>query len=294
MSTRHHHNLYDLLHVEGRAVAVAAALVVALSLSLAAAGRGDPLAATADQLYRAQTVVTGQGEANRLTGFAACLEDVVIKVAAAGTLADGPRLQAAKANARDYVEAFSYHDQMSGTPTRDEQGTRDRPYDLTVNFDEAKIDGLLATLGLRPWSSHRPVLAVFVEMEQGARQYIVTSDMRQSDLQRDSLRAAADKRGMPIVLPNAAELSKSEITVATLPTLSAAALAAATAEQGGEIALLGRLVWSDQDLGWATEWRLEWQGEPHRWQLRGITFDEAFRRGISGAAQILSGNGKPG
>jgi uncharacterized protein len=295
MPTRHHHNLYDFLHVEGRAVTVAAAVVVALSVFLAAAAGGaDPLTAKADHLYRAQTVVTGQGEANRLTGFAACLEDVVIKVAAAGKLADDPRLEAAKANARDYIKAFSYHDQMSGTPTRDEQGTRDRPYDLTVDFDEARINSLLATFGLKPWSSHRPVLAVFVEMEQGARQYIVTSDMRQSDLQRDSLRAAADKRGMVIVLPTAEELSKSAITVATLPTLSASALASTTAEQGGEIPLVGRLVWSDEDLGWATEWQLKWRGEQHRWQLRGITFDEAFRRGISGAAQILSGNGQPG
>jgi hypothetical protein len=138
------------------------------------------------------------------------------------------------------------------------------------------------------------VLAVFVEMEQGARQYIVASDMRQSNLQRESLDAAAEKRGMPIVLPTAAQLSKSAITVATLPTLSASALASAVAEQGGEVALVGHLVWSDQDLGWATEWRLEWKGERHRWQLRGITFDEAFRRGISGAAQIMSGNGQPG
>jgi hypothetical protein len=27
--------------------------------------------------------------------------------------------------------------------------------------------------------------------------------------------------------------------------------------------------------------------------LRGFTFDETFRRGIGGAAQILSGNGDP-
>ena len=42
-----------------------------------------------------------------------------------------------------------------------------------------------------------------------------------------------------------------------------------------------------------TAWRMEWQGRPHRWQFRGVTFDEAFRRAIGGAAQILSGNGDP-
>ena len=293
MPAWHHHHLHDLLHLEGGALALVAALVATLSLWLAPTGRADPLPADAGHLYRARTAVTGQGEANRLTGFAACLEDVVIKVAATGKLVGDPRLEAAKADARSYVKAFSYHDQMSGTPTRDEQGTRDRPYDLTVDFDQARIDGLLATLGLKPWSSHRPVLAVFVAMEQGARQYIVTSDTRQSDLQRDSLLAAADKRGMPIVLPTTAQLSKAAISAPVLPTLSAAALAPLTAEQGGEIALVGHLVWSDLDLGWATEWRLDWQGRPHRWRLRGITFDEAFRSGLAGAAQILAGNGEP-
>jgi len=293
MPTGHYHDLHDLMHLEGRALARVTAVVLALLLPIAATGRADQLAADQAHLYRAQTAVTGQGEANRLIGFGACLADVVIKVAGSGRLADDPRLEDARAHARDYVKGYSYHDQMSGTPTRDEQGTRDRPYDLTVDFDPARVDDLLSRLGLKPWSSHRPVLAIFVEMEQGARQYIVTSDTRQSELQRDSLLAAAEKRGMPIVLPTAEMLARSAITAAALPTLSAQALASATAAQGGEIALVGHLVWSDQDLGWATEWRLDWQGQPHRWQLRGITFDEAFRRGIGGAAQILAGNGDP-
>jgi len=38
---------------------------------------------------------------------------------------------------------------------------------------------------------------------------------------------------------------------------------------------------------------MAWQGRPHRWRFRSVTFDEAFRRAIGGAAQILSGNGDP-
>jgi hypothetical protein len=252
------------------------------------------IAFAADDLYRAQTVVTGQGEPNRLIGFGACLEDVLIKVSGVQTLSGDRRLTAYKANANEFVRAFEYHDQFSGKPHRDEQGTRDRPYDLTVDFDQAKIDGLLKKLGLRPWSSHRPVLAVLVEMQQGTRDYFVTADGTQSDLQRDALRAAAGKRGVSIVLPDAAALAKANIAGATLRTMPAATAASLTAGQGGEAALIGRLVWDDRELGWATEWQMDWQGRTHRWQFRGITFDEAFRRGVGGAAQILSGNGDPG
>jgi uncharacterized protein len=243
-------------------------------------------ALAADSLYRAQTIVTGQGEANRTIGFAACLEDVLIKVTGALRLAGDPRLEPYKARAGDFVSHYDYHDQMSGTPTRDEQGTRDRPYDLIVDFDETKINDALATLGLKLWRGRRPPLGVVVLMVQGPRRYIVTSDEKQSDLQREALLAAAAKRGMMIVLPSAAVASTLPNTdsIDTWPATAVMPSAAAT--------LVGHLVWSDQDLGWATDWQLNVQGQP-RWQFRGVTFDEAFRRAIGSAAQILSGNGGP-
>ena len=271
---------------------VAAAIVGILLAATLAWGDGASAAASAD-LYQAQTIVTGQAEPNRSIGFAACLEDVMIKVSGALQLAGDPRLAAYKSRAADFVSAYHYHDQMSGTPTRDEQGTRDRPYDLIVDFDATKIDDLLKSLDLKPWLSQRSVLAVFVEMEQGKRKYIVTADAKQSDLQRDSLHAAAAKRGVGIVLPDVAALTTSKIDGAELMAMPSTTLAPVAAKQGAEATLVGRLVWVDAELGWTTEWRMEWQSRPHQWQARGITFDDAFRRGIGGAAQILSGNGEP-
>lgn len=249
------------------------------------------MAAAAGELYRAKVTVTGQGEANRMLGFAACLEDVLIKVSGAQKLSGDRRLAPYKAKAKSFVTSFSYRDQFFGKPIRDEQGTRDRPYDLTVDFEKGKIDEILGKLGLKPWLSHRPVVAVFVAMEQGPRNYVVTLDGALSDLQRDALLAAADKRGMLIVLPGAAALAKSNITGETLGATPLSALAPIAAEQNAEAVLTGRLVWDDRELGWTTQWQMEWGGRTHRWQVRGVTFDEAFRRGIGGAAQVFSRNG---
>jgi uncharacterized protein len=249
--------------------------------------------ARGDDLYRAQTAVTGQGEPNRLIGFAACLEDVLIKVSGAVKLGGDPRLEPAKSRAADFVTAFNYHDQMSGKPKRDEQGTRDRPYDLIVDFDKPKIDELLGTLGLKPWLSHRPTLGVIVSMVPAARSFIVTADGKQSDLQRDSLRIAASRRGMNIVLPDEASVAKTDVGDAALMAAPAETLAPLVAAQGAEVLLIGRLAWDDDELGWVTEWRLDAGGQSHRWQMRGVTFDGAFRRGIGGAAQVLSENGDP-
>ncbi len=267
--------------------------IIRISLTVAFTCCTGTMAAAADELYRAQATVTGQGEANRVIGFASCLEDVLIKVSGAQQLGGDRRLAAYKSNAKGFVRAFSYRDQMSGTPTRDEQGTRDRPYDLIVDFDEKKIDDLLRALRLKPWLSHRPVVAVFVEMQQDPRMYMVTADADQSALQRESLLAAAARRGMTIVLPGAAALAESGIHGAGFGTMTASTLGSVAARQGGEVALIGRLVWVDRELGWATQWQMDWRSRTHRWRVRGVTFDEAFRRGIGGAAQILSDNGDP-
>ena len=242
---------------------------------------GTMTAAGAD-LYRTKVTVTGQGEANRMVGFAAGLEDVLIKASGAQKLSGDRRLAAYKSKAKDFVRAFSYRDQFFGKPIRDEQGTRDRPFDLTVEFEEGKIDDILKALSLKPWLSHRPSLAVFVEMRQGPKNYMVTTDGPQSDLQRDSLLAAADKRGMDIVLPSTGAFTR-------LPPPPAAFVL----ELGGEAALYGRLVWDDRELGWTTQWEMDGHDQAYRWEMRGLTFDETFRRGIGGAAQILSGNGQP-
>lgn len=268
--------------------------LVGIFLASALTWCAGAMAAAGADLYRAQAIVTGQREANRIIGFASCLEDALIKVSGAQQLAGDGRLAAYKSNAKSLVKAFSYHDQMSGTPTRDEQGTRDRPYDLTVDFEQGKIDDLLKALSLKPWLSHRPRLAVFVEMKHGPKNFIVTADGTQSDLQRDALLAAADRRGMDMVLPGAAALTKLNLNGAELRTVPSSTLASVAAEQGGEVALVGRLDWDDGALGWATQWQIDWRGRTYRWQIHGVTFDDAFRRGIGGAAQVLSGNGDPG
>jgi len=287
--------VYIIGCISGQTLSASAAVMLRLWFLAALVFCTAAIAAAADDLYSAQTAVTGQGEANRVVGFAACLEDVLIKVSGAVKLAGDPRLAAYQSRVADFVKAHSYHDQMSGTPIRDEQGTRDRPYDLIVAFDKTKIDDLLKNLGVTPWLSRRPVLAVFVAMELGARNFIVTADAGLSAVApRQSLLASSARRGMSIVLPDDAALAKSGLDAATLANTSPSALAARAAELGGEVALVGRLKWDDQALAWNTEWQMQWQGRPHRWQVRGSTFDDAFRRAIGGAAQIMSGNGEPG
>src|SRR5260370_61402 len=96
--------------------------IIRISLTVTLTCCSGAMATAAEDLYRAQAIVTGQGEANRIVGFASCLEDVLIKVSGAQKLAGDRRLAAYKSDAKGFVRAFSYHDQMSCTPIRDDEG----------------------------------------------------------------------------------------------------------------------------------------------------------------------------
>ncbi|MCP4620875.1 MAG: DUF2066 domain-containing protein [Bradyrhizobium sp.] len=269
-----------MLHPKSRLV-VRLAPVAMLLWAFAAHAAGE------NDLYRAQAIVTGQGEANRHIGFASCLEDVLIKVSGLLRLAGDPRLDKYKANAASLVRDYNYRDEKGGKPKNDEQGTRDRSFVLTADFDEAGVNNVLTALGVKPWLSPRPVLGVFAEMEPGARHFVVASDSGQTDLQRQALLAAAAKRGMSVVIPDAATLAGVMADDLGLAGAAHPKLAAAVAGRGAEAVLITRLVWDDQELRWNTDWQLEWRGQVHRWQLPAVTFDEAFRLGIGGAAQAI-------
>jgi len=96
-----------------------------------------------------------------------------------------------------------------------------------------------------------------------------------------------------VLLPDEATLSEASLDFASIAEGSAP-MEAAAAAAGGVVPLAGTLVWSDAELGWIATWRLPFGGEDHRWQIRGVSFDDAFRNALRGAAQVLSGNGEPG
>jgi hypothetical protein len=59
---------------------------------------------------------------------------------------------------------------------------------------------------------------------------------------------------------------------------------------GSEPVLMGRLVWNAATLGWTVDWQFASHGRDGAWNLAGVSFDEAFRSGMRGAAAILSGH----
>ena len=253
----------------------------------------DSIFGTGGDLYQAKTIVTGQRDETRIPGFARCLEDVLKKVSGDPSITDDQVVASVAGLAKDYVEEFHERDRMEGIPVHDEQGTRDRPFDLTVAFYPRKIDALLEALGRKPWLSRRPAIVVLLRVSNGSNAYILTSDEDMGFDQRESFMSAAWQAGMPIILPMSEVLDKSGLTVEGLPTASFEDLEKFANANRGDLALVGNIVWNSGMFGWKADWHLHVKGGTHDWEIQDVNFDDAFRSAMRGAAQILSGHGEP-
>jgi hypothetical protein len=225
-------------------------------------------------LSEATAIVTGTRADTRAEGLAQALRDVLVKRSGNPGLLRDPRVDAMTANAADMVEDYLYLDRMSDMPRHDEQGTRDRPYNLIVRFSPAKIDAALAALGDKPWLAERPKLLVRITINDKRGSYPLTADGDNDERHRQALLAAAIRYGMHVVLMPLDRLNE------TVPDA---------------LLVTGTLRWSDADSGWVGAWRVggDQAPGPKEWGIAGVSFDDAFRDLVRGAMAIASGHEQP-
>ena len=251
-------------------------LTVALCAALPASAR------PVDKLTHCETLVTGQGEAERARGLGVCLTEVLVRVSGRPALADDPRLQTLIPGAAGAVLDLEYEDRMKALPVGDEQGTRDRPFFLRPTFRDDAIANMLAGFGLKPWGADRPVLAVLVTSHRDGRDWIVARGVTgvTAGAQVEALDAAGARFGLPLILPETAALTAGEVP------------AALAARLGGEATLIGDLTWDEASPGWRVTWAMPGRAVMP-WSRTGVSFDDAFRAGVGGAASVLSGGPQP-
>ena len=225
-------------------------------------------------IYRAQSYTTGTDDRDRAAALARCVRDVLVQVSGDPALLNDSRVADLTAEPETLVADYVYLDRMTDVPHHDEQGSRDRPYDLIVRFDPPRIDAILARLGEKPWPVRdRPTVDVRIMLIQGADNGLLTADGVFDERQRRALLAAADKYGLHVVLPSGQ--------------------GRASPVGAGAVQLRGTLAWKPEAFGWAGEWRLASHGKERAWSIEGVSYDEAFRSALRGALQILSDHGEP-
>jgi uncharacterized protein len=264
-----------------------AALLTGMLLVAAGAGGGSTAAQPlGGEYYQATVIVTGTDTRSRPTGFAQALRAVLVTVSGEPRLHDDPRVDVLAARADGLVASYSYVDRMAGRPVHDEQGTRDRPYNLTVHFDPAKVDAALATLREHPWRGPRPAVLPVVTVEGFGRSYLLTAESSAGTEQRAAFADVARDFGMTVRFPSDAELAAWDVAVGRFPSPRVAS----SPEQA---VVAGTLQFQEALPGWIGSWKLRWRGAAYAWGIRGVNYDQAFRDLVRGVVRVASGHGAP-
>jgi hypothetical protein len=240
-----------------------------------------------DPLYQADVIVTGTDMRQRPWGFGQTLRSVLVKSSGDPRAKDDPRTADLLAHADDFVLCFSYTDMMAGIPLKDDQGTYDRPHKLTVAFDPAKIDTVLAQFGDKSWHGARPVIVPMI-LVRGPRPppYLLSAETPRGTEQRGAFATWAGDLDMKTHIPSDAELARWDATADRLP-------ANPPPSPDGEVIVAGTLEWSESLPGWVGRWHCRWHGADHGWGISGVSYDAAFRNLIGGVMLLASGNGSP-
>lgn len=237
-------------------------------------------------VYQAVAVVTGSDRRYRGVGFAQCLRTVLAKVSGNPRLEHDPRVDHFAREANLFVGSFDYVDQMAAYHVKDDQGTYDRPYNLTVRFVPARIDALLVQLGERPWRGARPVIVPALAVHGVRSSYLLSADGAAAADQRSSLEEMASELGIPVRFPTAAELTAWGATLQGSPPPRASL-------PPDQALVAGTLEFQAAVPGWAGSWRMRYRGSDYAWAVRGVNFDAAFRDLVNGVVLVASGHGAP-
>jgi len=239
-----------------------------------------------ESVYQAVAVVTGSDRRYRGGGFARCLRTVLAKVSGNPRLEQDRRVDRFAREAHLFVASFDYVDQMAAYHIKDDQGTYDRPFNLTVRFVPAKINALLATLGERPWRGTRPIIVPVLAVHGVRTAYLLSADVAAGAGQRGSLEEMASELGIRVRFPTDAELAGWGVTLRRFspPSVSPPA---------DRALVTGRLEFQTAVPGWAGSWRMRYRGSDYAWSIKGVNFDAAFRDLVRGVALVASGHGAP-
>lgn len=241
--------------------------------------------ATGD-LYKSTVIVTGYDMRSRPSGFARALREVLVKVSGEPRLDLDPRVGELSIHADQFVVKFDYVDQMAGIKVHDDQGTYDRPYNLTVIFDPAKVDAALADLGEHPWLGERPVIVPVVAVERVTKSYLLSAENPAGSDQAMSFAEVAREFDMKSYIPTEAELADWGVIMGQFPSPKVA-----PAPERAIVA--GTLAFHEELPGWVGKWRLRWHDVDYAWEISGVNFDSAFRDAIRGVVRIVSGHDGP-
>jgi uncharacterized protein len=223
-------------------------------------------------LYDAEVAVAGQSAPEREQALRKALAEVLVKVS--GDRAAPRRAPQVMEGAGRYVQQYGYR--TAAQPGAELQ--------LWARFDAAAVDRALQQAGLPVWGRVRPTALVWLAVESGQQRYLLGAD--EPSQERAALEAAAERRGLPVLLPLLDLEDQGALKFADVWGGFGDMIMRASARYQTEAVLVGRLHRAAAGT-WSARWTLYGAGASAHWEAQGSA-EEAIGEGVDGLADALA------
>lgn len=241
-------------------------LIATFLLALAAVG-SPAHAARVDNLYAAE-VPMQSGSRGLQNAFDAALSQVLVKVTGRREAGANPEIAVAIGDTSRYVQQYRI----------------DADNEVWVQFDEVALRRALDGIGTSLWGAERPSTLVWLVIDDGSGRRHLLGAERAADpatedpfrasaedeqlvLVREQLLAAADERGMPLMLPLADSGELSSIPLRDVWGGFTESLVEASKRYSPDAVLVGRArsaMFGEMDVRWTLlmdDERFSWEGD---------------------------------
>jgi len=234
-------------------------------------------------LYKAEIELNSQGAAERANATARALLQVIVKLTGNPQAGGNANVRRALASAGDYVvesaTATAASDREGNTAVGGAPVYKTR---LSVEFDPAAVDFLIAGAGLKYWTGARPKPLLWLAIDDGTGPRLVSA--QQINVVRPLAQRGLE-RGLRFLLPSG---TPTEMAAANaIWNLDAAALQPLSARYRNDTQLIGKVYRSRS--GWSGWWLLVQDGqEVSRWPVTDADPRKVIATGAEGAANALA------
>ncbi len=199
----------------------------------------------AGNLYAVEVPVADGSPDARKAAIQEAFELVLVKASGHRELKGRAGMNKLLENAGDHVQQFRYRTRPA------EDGAGEQRW-LWVAFEKGTVEKALRKLGLSAWEQGRPEVLVWLAREQQGRRSLADPERDAALLQ--TLREAASRRGLPLLLPLMDLQDQSSLRVSAVWTADRQALENASSRYDAQAVLAGRL---RQNAGrWVGKWTL--------------------------------------
>jgi len=240
-------------------------------------------AVTMDGLYDAEVDVASQSDENREAGIRAAFGQVIIKLTGdRRSLTQGP-VQAAMAHANEHLQQYRFRDapvlSNDGTPTGASKQV------LWAGFDANEVNQVLQNLGLPVWGKSRPLVLVWLAIEQQGQRTILDPAMNAGI--KEAVERFARQRGLPVVFPLWDLEDQRQLQITDVWGNFTERIMAASARYRTNAVLVARLV-NQREGDWRGRWTLYEQGNTSDYDASGPTALDTLAGGIDVASDSLA------